>query len=580
MATTSSQALPEIKLEDVAFNITLPENFGLPGGLSLFRRGPEKYNEWAGTLSKPFFNSYDEVIDQINSEQESGAGLFGGGWDYGVVSQDVKNSIVGEGPQFLEKFGGTVTKDKLKELFVNNTDIQSPDALYAWYSDNWGQDNILYEPFFDTLMRKEATDPKQDIFGTDKFLTDNLKELRDNLGIDETTLKVATNLAASGKKTAYQSGLWATNVNELVADVGTKSLDALGKLTPEEAERFNSFAEQGEKTLADRKSAFKDLTKSSKGLATVLAPIGAVVGGPIGAFVGSTIGQYGDTGEVDLLKSALAAGGTYVGQQLFGPTPTPESVDYSLTAGGADVGGLGFQVPAGEVAGLQLAPDVVSEGLKLAAADLAPALGASVLPVNLGLGAQDYSLLGGTSPEQLATIGETGLLPGTAGEGLQLPQVPALPSMGGGQGLSVPVSGGTVTEAGFTPTGATPVLGDPNSFINDPNVLGQPVIQDISPGLSARDVFDALRGARSVYNALNPPASGQAVGGGLVDTGGGFQPTGVQFPMPAPTQIARTPLPSLGPVISPYISQERLALLSQPYQTNLLGYQPNFSLLG
>jgi hypothetical protein len=176
-------------------------------------------------------------------------------------------------------------------------------------------------------------------------------------------------------------------------------------------------------------------------------------------------------------------------------------------------------------------------------------------------------------------MGETGLLSGTGGEGLQLPTVPALPDMGGGQGLVVPVEGGVVTETGFTPVGATPILGDSDSFINDPEVLGRPVIEDVPEGYSARDVFDALRRGRSIYNLLNPPASGQAVGGGLVDMGG-FQPTGVQFPMPAPTQIARTSLPSLGPVISPYISQERLNLLSQPYQNNLLGYQPNFSLLG
>jgi len=41
-------------------------------------------------------------------------------------------------------------------------------------------------------------------------------------------------------------------------------------------------------------------------------------------------------------------------------------VDYSLTGGGADVGGLGFRAPVGETTGLQLAPDVPSEGFRVA----------------------------------------------------------------------------------------------------------------------------------------------------------------------------------------------------------------------
>jgi len=60
---------------------------------------------------------------------------------------------------------------------------------------------------------------------------------------------------------------------------------------------------------------------------------------------------------------------------------------------------------------------------------------------------------------------------------LELPTMPGLKDMGGGQGLIVPVEGGTVGGLGFTPTDASVVLGDPKSFINDPNVLGKPVMQ-------------------------------------------------------------------------------------------------------
>ena len=65
---------------------------------------------------------------------------------------------------------------------------------------------------------------------------------------------------------------------------------------------------------------------------------------------------------------------------------------------------------------------------------------------------------------------------------LELPTSPAIKAMGGGQGLTAdvtnPVTGdtGVVGGLGYTPTGAAPVLGDPSSFINNPNVTGQPVM--------------------------------------------------------------------------------------------------------
>lgn len=61
-----------------------------------------------------------------------------------------------------------------------------------------------------------------------------------------------------------------------------------------------------------------------------------------------------------------------------------------------------------------------------------------------------------------------GQMPKNTGEGLHMPETPNLGSMGGGQGLVVPVDGGYLTEQGFIPTGYTPDLGDPNSFINKP----------------------------------------------------------------------------------------------------------------
>lgn len=292
------------------------------------------------------------------------------------------------------------------------------------------------------------------------------------------------------------------------------------------------------------KGAVKAVGKIVKKVAPIAAPILAVVAPGIGTAVGAALGASAAAapiiggavlgaagsaigGKDPLTGAVLGGGAAALGGLLSGGAEAAGGVDYSLTGGGANVGGLGFKIPAGEAAGLQLAPSVASEGLKISAAQLAPSLGASIVPVNIGLGAQDYGLLGGTTPDQLATIGETGLLPGTGGEGLQLPQVPALPGMGGGQGLVLPVEGGFVGETGFTPIGATPVLGDPGSFINNPDVLGQPVIQDI-PGSSLPNISltDALRGM-NVANQLM--GGGQQTATGFPQQQSSFQPTGVDY---------------------------------------------------
>jgi hypothetical protein len=59
--------------------------------------------------------------------------------------------------------------------------------------------------------------------------------------------------------------------------------------------------------------------------------------------------------------------------------------------------------------------------------------------------------------------------------GLQPSGTPNINNMKGGQGATVPVQGGTATGIGVTPDNASPNLGDPNSIINNPDVIGQPV---------------------------------------------------------------------------------------------------------
>jgi hypothetical protein len=158
---------------------------------------------------------------------------------------------------------------------------------------------------------------------------------------------------------------------------------------------------------------------------------------------------------------AMALGFHYLGPTLGGTAAagtgagTGTTLGTGLTAGAG--GTTGLTVGAGGVTGLT-AP---------AGFTLAPGLGAS-----LAAGGAGISLLDGA---YTGRMGETGLLADAAGQGLQVPTVPGLSSMGGAQGLTVPVVGGTVSELGFVPLNATPVLGDPRSFINNPTLLDRPV---------------------------------------------------------------------------------------------------------
>lgn len=226
----------------------------------------------------------------------------------------------------------------------------------------------------------------------------------------------------------------------------------------------------------------------------------------------------------------------------IGPLAAPSAGISAGTAAGSGLlpsagGATGLLPSAAGVTGI-----TAPAGFALAPGIVAPAAGAG-----LAVGAD------------LGSIGQTGLTPG-AGEGLLAPTTPGISSMGGAQGITVPVSGGTVTGAGFIPAGAVPVLGDPSSFINDPNVLGRPVI----PTETGMGVTDALQAANTVKNLLgaqqNPIVPQQArpqMAARGVDT------------LALPQLTARTP--GVSSLLAP-------AQLQQRYQPTLL---PNvFSLLG
>jgi hypothetical protein len=117
----------------------------------------------------------------------------------------------------------------------------------------------------------------------------------------------------------------------------------------------------------------------------------------------------------------------------------------------------------------------------------------------------DYSLLSNANiPATIPEMGASGVIPGSGGIGLQAPTMPNIAAMGGGQGLTVPVVGGTVGAMGLTPTGAVPVLGSPSSIINQPEVLGQPVMAQGSP-TSPISPTDVLRASNALQQLTQQP---------------------------------------------------------------------------
>ena len=101
--------------------------------------------------------------------------------------------------------------------------------------------------------------------------------------------------------------------------------------------------------------------------------------------------------------------------------------------------------------------------------------------------------------------GGTGLLYGTPGVGFTATGAgaPGLAAMGGGTGLLATVPGGVIGATGFTPAAAVPILGSPSSFINNPTLLGKPVIGG-NPAIAAPSITDVLRAAnlgRSLFGA-------------------------------------------------------------------------------
>jgi hypothetical protein len=256
-----------------------------------------------------------------------------------------------------------------------------------------------------------------------------------------------------------------------------------------------------------------------------------------------------------------------------------------LGLGGLGLAGIGPLASGGAAAG-SAAGIVGTPGVSTifpVAAPIAPTVTA-ISPMTAAGAAGGFGLLEGAAfPSQGLSIpainsAEVALLPqGTAvaGQGLQVPTLPGLSAMGGGTGLAVGVPGGTVTQLGMVPTGATPVLGDPKSFINNPDVLGKTVFSTdylaapgaAASGISASDALRLANQARGLLGAGQNPIVPQQQG--LPQGGGGAQ--GVDYSGLLSLLQMQAKTPGVSSLTAP-------AQLRQMYQPTLL---PNvLSLLG
>ena len=254
-------------------------------------------------------------------------------------------------------------------------------------------------------------------------------------------------------------------------------------------------------------------------LEPVIEPIataaGYYFGGPIlGTAVGNTVGQYLASGEVDAERVAIATATAYAGSEIAG-SMGGEAAGTGLTPG---TSGEGFTA-AGST-GFTAPPNYV----------IAPEIGASIAATTPSLlGPSETDLLGTTD---FSRTGETGLTPGTSGEGFVAAPgaAPGLSSMGGGTGLTVPVAGGTVAQGGFVPATQAPALGGGSEF-------------------GATDALRLANQAQSLFG--QQPQMGGLLGGQR----GGGQPMGVDYSGLLALLQARTGTPNVASLLAPAVNR-------------------------
>lgn len=245
------------------------------------------------------------------------------------------------------------------------------------------------------------------------------------------------------------------------------------------------------------------------------SPLAALISGGVGSGVTELSGQI--PGFADMSPAMQKAATTAMSAELQGKDPTQALMSQALNAGinAATSSAPTSNIPTSSAAGSQPASEYV------------PSTDYTV-GANYGLGSGVDPTSGLTPPDTSSGLnadGSTnyGLANSTDSSGLQMPNAPTQTSMGGGYGFITPVEGGYMTSLGFVPTDSSSILGDPASFINDPNVLGKTVIGQDTVRAPLTGITTATGGSSINLGGALPTtgaASGTATGG---TTTGGLQ---------------------------------------------------------
>ena len=280
------------------------------------------------------------------------------------------------------------------------------------------------------------------------------------------------------------------NLGDVVKNVGKAYL--LGEIGAGVSGGVGNVAAEAGLEAATAKTIGTIAGNVAKATASGGDPLAALISGGIGAGVGELTSQI--PGFSEMPAAAQKAISTTIAAELQGKDPTQALINQALTAG-INAGKEIFNSPqnitqdgGGTTAAMQGGFGDTADK-PVTQAELDEALGIYTPTTDYGIhtGGYEISKAGSTEgltvPVNTHTFNEDGTIDygiadTDAGEeiGLQMPTAPSQTDMGGGYGFITPVDGGYMTSLGFVPTDHSQILGDPASFINDPNVLGKTVI--------------------------------------------------------------------------------------------------------
>ena len=341
-------------------------------------------------------------------------------------------------------------------------------------------------------------------------------------------------------------------------------------------------------------------SKVGNAVSSVVSNVGHAVEG-VGEGVGDVLQGNIGKGLHEALPGALMAAGAIYGIPalgdalgLTGGAAATDLAAPSLTEltplGDASVPSLGAAelAPVAEPAAGSFAAPSLTELTPLGDASVPSVGGVSVSGAAATPSSGGLDLLGDVKApvSGLRVAPGSGLdLVGSTPEGMPLPSAPNLVGEGT-PGLTLNTSQGVLGAYGLTPTGASPILGDASSFINNPANLGKPVVGYGTPD----DPVSA--GGSSLLNtignglkALSPSSQGSSGSASNSDSGGGalslapgmgasryLSPTeiatrahGVLNLLPQLQQLRAVAQPSSGGMSQQMLSLLMARTLGQPY---------------